>query len=62
MFGYWPKIAYQMIFDKLSLIVSVSCYKKKSDNYERLNDVAIGKGSFGEIFLVKKKSSKETYF
>ena len=62
MFGYWPKIAYQMIFDKLSLIVSVSCYKKKSDNYERLNDVAIGKGSFGEIFLVEKKSTKEKYF
>jgi len=50
-----------MIFDKLSLIVSVSCYKKKSDNYERLNDVAIGKGSFGEIFLVEKKLTKEKF-
>ena len=51
-----------MIFEKLSLIVSVSCYKKMSDNYERLNDVAIGKGTFGEVFLVEKKSTKEKYF
>ena len=32
-----------------------------SDNYEKLSDEPLGKGAFGVVYLVEKKSTKEKY-